>query len=117
MKKVAFPSDNTRQINDHLGQASYLMVTDLEDASASPEFEQRVKTQAAEECGHHQPIFRMLSDCQVVIARGMCHNAYNRLSEMGLEVILTSETEIDKALDTYRRGELVSETERVIAGH
>lgn len=117
MKKVAFPSDNTRQINDHLGQASYLMVADLEDTNPTVQFEQRVKAQAAEECGHHQPIFRMLGDCQVVIARGMCHNAFNRLSEMGLEVILTSETEIDKALDTYRRGELASEAGRIIAGH
>jgi len=93
------------------------MVAHLENDSPTPQFEQRVKTQVAEECGHHQPIFRMLSDCQVVIAGGMCRNAFKHLTEMGMEVILTGETDIHKALDTYQRGEMVSETERVIAGH
>jgi predicted Fe-Mo cluster-binding NifX family protein len=117
MKKVAFPSNDSQTIHHHLGEANLLMVAHLEDQNPAPQFEQRVKTQIAEECGHHQPIFRMLSDCQVVIAGSMCRNAFKHLNEMGLEVILTGETDIHQALDTYRRGEMVSETERIIAGH
>ncbi len=117
MKKVAFPSNDSQTIHHHLGEANLLMVAHLENDIPTPQFEKRVKTQVAEECGHHQPIFRMLSDCQVVIAGSMCRNAFKHLNEMGLEVILTSETDIHKALDTYQRGEMVSETERVIAGH
>ena len=70
MKKVAFPSNDSQNIHSHLGQANLLMVIDLENNSPTPQFEQRVKSAAAEECGHHQPIFKMLSDCQVVIAGG-----------------------------------------------
>ena len=117
MKKVAFPSNDSQTIHHHLGEANLLMVAHLDDHDPAAQFEQRVKTQIAEECGHHQPIFRMLSDCQVVIAGGMCRNAFKHLNEMGLEVILTGETDIHQALEAYQRGEMVSEAERVIAGH
>lgn len=117
MKKVAFPTNDTQNIHHHLGEANLLMVTELEDSNPTPQFEQRFKSLAAPGSDHHNPIFSLLSDCDVVISGGMCRNAFKRLNDMGLEVFLTGETDIHKALEAYRRGELVSETERVIAGH
>ena len=93
------------------------MVTDLEVSNPTPQFEQRFKSLAAAGDDHHNPIFRLLSDCDVLISGGMCHNAFKRLNDMGLEVFLTRETDIHTALEAYRRGELVSETELVTAGH
>ena len=58
-------------------------------------------------------MFDPISDCQVLIARGMGEPAYNHATRRGLEVILTSQKTIENALKSYQAGELTSDMRRV----
>ena len=63
--------------------------------------------------GHAHATFEPVSDCQVLIARGIGQPAYDHAVAHGLQVILTSEKSIGVALEAYRAGHLESDVQRV----
>jgi len=140
--KVAFPTDDGETISAHLGRANYFKVFTLEGENIL-QYEQRTKPVHGGDGQHehqdhheHQELFEPeknpgnrielerphvggvtmfdpISDCQVLIARGMGEPAYNHATRQGLEVILTSEKTIENALKIYQSGELTSDMRRV----
>lgn len=140
--KVAFPTDDGETISAHLGRANYFKVFTLEGENIL-QYEQRIKPVHGGDGQHehhehdeHQELFEPeqnpedrielerpliggvtmfdpISDCQVLIARGMGEPAYNNATRRGLEVILTSEKTIENALKIYQTGELSSDMRRV----
>lgn len=140
--KVAFPTDDGETISAHLGRANYFKVFTLEGENIL-QYEQRIKPVHGGDGQHehhehdeHQELFEPeqnpedrielerpliggvtmfdpISDCQVLIARGMGEPAYNNATRRGLEVILTSEKTIENALKIYQTGELTSDMRRV----
>jgi predicted Fe-Mo cluster-binding NifX family protein len=129
MKKVAFPSDDGKTISRHLGQARYYYVYTL-DSGTAPQVERRDKLAHGSEHDHdhhnhehhnheakHTSMFQPITDCQVLISGGMGRPAYDRLTQMGIEVVMADEKEIDKALAAYQSGALSTDIRRVHAHH
>ncbi|MGE5602202.1 MAG: NifB/NifX family molybdenum-iron cluster-binding protein [Nitrososphaerales archaeon] len=48
-----------------------------------------------------------ISDCQVLISRGMGYEACDSLRGAGIQAIITDVRDIDEAVRQYLRGELV----------
>jgi predicted Fe-Mo cluster-binding NifX family protein len=145
MTKIAFPTDDGRNISRHFGQAAQFLVLTVEDGQVVAR-ESRLKPAHSHDHGHdhshepaaqvslgeinvaqgqgghdgHQGMFDLLADCQVLMAGGMGQPAYDRAAAMGLEVVLPGEKDIEKALEAYLAGTLRSDMRRVHehgAGH
>jgi predicted Fe-Mo cluster-binding NifX family protein len=122
MMKIAFPTDDGQTISSHFGQARYFRVITTEDSQVVLS-EQREKAwhmhgqphehSAGAEIHPGQAMFETISDCQALIAGGMGEPAFARAQTMGIIVFLTGEKDIEKALESHLRGELVSDTRRI----
>ena len=127
IKRLAFASDDGETITRHLGHAPYYVVVTLAE-SGPPASEQRPKPHKAGEHhaagdehghshahGHGRAMVTPITDCQVLVAGGMGQSAYNHALAHGLEVILTGEHRIDRAVEKYQSGTLSSDRRRVHA--
>lgn len=116
--RIAFPSEDGVTIHRHFGQASHYAVVTVEDGAATG---LELRSKEAHHHGHdhdhghehshdrdHAPMFAPVSDCQVLIAGGMGRPALVGAEASGLEVILTTEHEIDQAVQSYLAGTLVN---------
>lgn len=61
----------------------------------------------------HQSVAEGLIDCQVVISHGMGRKAWEDLRARGIEMIVTDETEVEKAVKMYISGELTDKVEKL----
>ncbi len=122
--KLAFPTQDGETIYPHFGQARFFKVLEVKDGIVvSGELREKEVHQhhesehhPHEHGGHHaHAMFDLLKDCQVLIAGGMGTPAFSRAQEQGLEVILTGERSIEKALQAYLQGALHSDLRRVHA--
>jgi predicted Fe-Mo cluster-binding NifX family protein len=121
MKRLAFATDDGETITHHLGHAAYYVVVSLAE-SGPPVSERRPKPHNTGEHhasgeghghGHGRAMFEPVADCQVLIAGGMGRSAYEHATARGLEVILTGEKRIDRAVEIYRAGTLNSDPRRI----
>jgi predicted Fe-Mo cluster-binding NifX family protein len=58
-------------------------------------------------------MFAAITDCQVVLARGMGQGAYNGIQQMGIRPILTDIAEIETAVQAIMDGSIVNHSERL----
>ena len=118
--KIAIASDDERTISSHFGQTRGFVVVEVEGKEVkNREYRPNTFTGHArglEGAGHeidrHGPILSALSDCKAVISHGMGRRIYDDLKGAGIEVFVTDETEVQKALDLYINGELIDRPER-----
>jgi predicted Fe-Mo cluster-binding NifX family protein len=128
--KIAFVTDDHQTISAHFGRATFYDVVTIEEgkvisheARAKPGHEQ-FAGEAHEEPGHahghgpaaegrHNRMVGVIRDCQVLIGRGMGQGAYENLTANGIQPILTDIQEIDKAIDSYLKGNLNDHPERL----
>ncbi len=112
--KIAIASDDGKVISSHFGQTKGFVLFEVEGKEIKKE-EYRPNTftghaRGLEGLGHeidrHGPILNALSDCQVVISHGMGRRIYNDLKEAGVEVFVTDETNVRRALQLYLEGKL-----------
>jgi predicted Fe-Mo cluster-binding NifX family protein len=119
MTKIAFPTDDGKMISAHFGRAQYFIVAELGEQGEAPRLEQRSKdfhgvNEHPQDMVHtHNGMFAPLQDCQVLIAGGMGDPVYNQAVAQGMEVILTGERDIARALEAYQAGSLTSDMRRV----
>jgi predicted Fe-Mo cluster-binding NifX family protein len=123
MTKIAITTDDGETINSHFGQAQYFQVITLDDDRAPAASEMRAKAshQHGPDHGHDEPgathpgqaMVESIRDCQVLITGGMGEPALNRARAVGLDVILTGEKQIGKALEAYQKGQLASDDRRI----
>ncbi|BAJ62839.1 NifB/NifX family molybdenum-iron cluster-binding protein [Anaerolinea thermophila] len=124
--KIAFPTQDGEKIYAHLGQARFFKVIEVQDgAVVNTEMREKEVHQHHDDEQEHPPhahgghhahaMFDLLKDCQVLISGGMGTPAFERAREQGLEVILTGERSIEKALQAYLKGVLESDLRRVHA--
>jgi predicted Fe-Mo cluster-binding NifX family protein len=127
---IAFASDGDNQIAAHFGQARGFEIIEVIDGQVERrKFLENTFTGHARGLhnpggGHHhehgrghadnkhQGFLEALEDCSVVISHGMGKAAYQHLRNAGKEVFITSEKEIDKALELYLEGKLEDEPHR-----
>jgi len=54
-----------------------------------------------------------ISDCQVLLARGMGAGAYENMKDAGIRPVVTDIANIDEAVEAYVEGRLVDHTEKL----
>jgi len=110
-QKVAFATVNGRTITKHFGHVKSYVVVEISDLQEQGRFVVEVGNQPAREhqsgCGHcHDAKLVPIEDCDTVVAGGMGTPMAERVLASGLNLILTSETDIDKAVARVIEGTL-----------
>ena len=130
MTRIAFVTDDHLTISAHFGRAAYYDVFTIENGKVIAR-ETRSKpshnlfaNEPHEEPGYqhgrgpaaesrHTRMVGAISDCQILVARGMGMGAFDNLKGNGIQPILTDIQGIDQAIDTYLTGDLVDNPERL----
>jgi predicted Fe-Mo cluster-binding NifX family protein len=138
--KIAIVTDDGKTISAHFGRARHYLVATIEAGEISVR-EMRPKAghhdfvhAEQEEAGHghehghehgedhgrgadaqnrHARMFAVITDCSVVLARGMGAGAYEGLQEAGIRPIVTTVSTIDEALHAYIEGRLEDHPEKL----
>ncbi len=120
--KIAAVTEDGTTIHSHFGQAPYYEVLTIEN-NAIVARERRAKPAHQHGAMHEHPsaggdthaqgMAQVISDCQVLLARGMGQPAFQALQAAGIQPILTEKQTIDAAIQAYVRGELTHREERV----
>lgn len=129
--KIAIVTNNGSSVSQHFGRAPYYKKFETEDHKIKKVSLRERRTghfapggiqhnhghkdshESAEGHGYgkdaqsrHANMVEELADCQVLIAGGMGMGAFENFRSAGLEVILTDQRDILKAIDTYLEGNL-----------
>lgn len=122
--KIAAVTDDGVTIHSHFGQATKYEVVTVENGQIVAR-EQRAKPshQHGVHHEHHDHgtggdthasgMAQVISDCQVLLARGMGQPAFETLASAGIQPILTEKQTIDEAVQAYVRGELTHRADRI----
>ena len=117
--KIAIASDDGKTISSHFGQTKGFVVFQVEGKEVkNREYRPNIFTghaRGVEGAGHgidrHGPILAALRDCKAVVSHGMGRRIYNDLTQAGIEVYVTDQTDVERALDLYLSGELIDRPE------
>jgi predicted Fe-Mo cluster-binding NifX family protein len=129
--KIACVTDDGQTISAHFGRALYYLVATIEEG-------QIVSREMREKMGHqhfvgqehqeapgvrhgtdpashsrHASMADAISDCEVLLTRGMGWGAHQSLGQFGIRAIVTDVADIDEALAAYLAGDLEDHTERL----
>jgi predicted Fe-Mo cluster-binding NifX family protein len=134
--KIAAVTDDGKTISQHFGRATKYLVVTVENGQ-EVERELRDKLghrdfQKEGDHGHHQHhedergrgfgnhsaekhrrMFEAISDCKVLLSRGMGRGAYIGLEQAGIRPVLTDIPEIDAAVSAVIDGSIQDLTERL----
>lgn len=128
--KIAVITDDFKTISAHFGRAQHYQVFTVENgqivgqesrskANHSQFAEQELHNHQLGE-GHgsdpasqqrHAIMMDPISDCQVLLARGMGMGAHSALTTRGIQPILTDIQEIEPAVKAYIDGQIVNHPE------
>ncbi|ACL26174.1 NifB/NifX family molybdenum-iron cluster-binding protein [Chloroflexus aggregans] len=127
--KIAFATDDHHTISPHLGRAQWYEVVTIEQGQVVNR-EARPKGRhhhhGDEEHDHHHHHHRhdahhwlveAVSDCQMIVARGMGEPAFQGVQAAGIQAICTPLRTIDEAVQAYVNGTLTHHPERVHHRH
>ncbi len=122
MKIAAVTSDGVT-IHSHFGQAPFYEVLTIQDNKvvARERRDKPAHQHGGDQEHHHaaggdthaQGMAQVISDCQVLLARGMGQPAFMTLQQAGIQPVLTELETIDEAVQAYLRGDLVHRDDRV----
>ena len=127
--KIAIATEDGKIISAHFGRSPLFAIYEIEDGKIV-NTEMRLNTFTGHFRGDeshgdgrhdhrkgdehaHQTVAEGLQDCQVVISHGMGRRAWEDLRNRGIEMIVTDETEVERALNLYLAGELKDRTEKL----
>ena len=134
--KIAAVTDDGKTISQHFGRATKYMVVTVENGKEvnrelrdklghrdfQKEGDQRHHQNHDDDRGRgfgshsaekHRRMFETISDCQVLLARGMGRGAYIGLEQTGIKPVLTVIPEIDAAVTAVVNGSIQDHTERL----
>ena len=128
--KIAVASMDGQRISPHFGRSSCFVVYSVQSQAvqqrevlanrmtAHGQGECQGEHQAAPGVGHHShgPILQALDDCKVVIAQGMGRRMVEDFAQRGIQVLLTDETEADRAVELWLTGQLKADPNRRMCG-
>ncbi len=115
--KIAVASDEGKIISSHFGRTKGFVIFDVEGKEIkSREYLSNTFTGHAmglhESGSHHHNshslILEALKDVKVVISHGMGRRLYDDLKSTGIDVYVTEETDVDKAVNLLLDGELTN---------
>ena len=133
--KIAIVSDDGTTISQHFGRAPFYVVIAVENgAIVSREKRDKLghahfsgeahfhETHGPDSKGHgfdaesqsrHQRMASPISDCEVLLARGMGAGAYESLRSLNIIPRITDIADIDDAVRAYLNGSLIDHKERL----
>lgn len=133
--KIAAVSEDGVTISQHFGRAPFYVVVTVEDGKiVSRETRDKMghaqfvgeshaeEARGADPRGHgfepfaqsrHARMAAAISDCQVLLARGMGAGAYQSMKQAGITPVVTDIANIDEAVQAYIEGRLVDHSERL----
>ncbi|MCL4239405.1 MAG: dinitrogenase iron-molybdenum cofactor biosynthesis protein [Anaerolineae bacterium] len=133
--KIAVVTDNGQTISAHFGRAPYYLVFTVENGAIS-------RRELREKAGHHQfagehhehgdchehghehgtgphaadkhaRMIEAITDCQVMIVRGMGRGAYTAMQQASITPFVTDIADPEAAVRAYLAGKLVDLTDRL----
>ncbi|MCU0452518.1 MAG: NifB/NifX family molybdenum-iron cluster-binding protein [Bacteroidetes bacterium] len=132
--KIAVATEDGKVISQHFGRSPYFAIADVEGKAIKaltlrpntfthhmqgghqhhdePEQQGGHQHRHGDAHGHHSAA-EGLKDCAVVISHGMGRKAWEDLRARGVEMIVTSETDVETAVRRYLDGQLVDEVHRL----
>jgi predicted Fe-Mo cluster-binding NifX family protein len=131
--KIAAITDDGKTISQHFGRAQQYAVVTVEDGKITHR-ELREKLSHAqlqgEEHGHHQEdgtphgfgpaadnrhgrMAESISDCEVLLCRGMGRGAYENMKSRSIRPVVTDIADIDEAVAAYVSGQIVDHVDRL----
>ena len=132
--KIAAVSEDGVSVSQHFGRAPFYIVVTVEDGRVISH-ERREKTGHAQFAGHgeahgythgsrqhgfdqasqdrHATMAVTISDCQVLLARGMGAGAYQSLQQAGIRPIVTDIANIDEAVAAFTAGTITDHVDRL----
>lgn len=123
--KIAAVSEDGVTVAQHFGRAPYYVVVNVEDGRVV-ERETRAKVGHRDFAGagapdpgpeaKHRAMGSSIADCRALLAGGMGSGAFAAMQAMGIEPVLTDETDIVAAALRYAAGELPNLAGRVHEG-
>jgi predicted Fe-Mo cluster-binding NifX family protein len=130
--KIAAVTDDGVTISLHFGRAQQYMVCTVEDGQITAR-ELRAKTshhhthsahdhdhhdhsqgEHGESADHkHNQMIAAITDCEVLLARGMGRGAYLALEEAHITPVVTDIASIEEAVNAYLQGSIVNHIEKL----
>jgi predicted Fe-Mo cluster-binding NifX family protein len=119
-QRVAFATMNGRTITQHFGHVKSYIVVEIDDLQEQRRFVVTVDKPAAQDRGKgrghdHDTKLVPIADCDTIVAGGMGTPMAARILAAGFNLILTSETDIDKAIAHLIDGTLRHEQQLIHA--
>ena len=126
--RIAAITDDGKTISQHFGRApSYAVLTIENDEVVKQEMRDKMgHKQFVDQEGHlddqgrhgfgpgsqdrHAAMARAISDCDVLLCRGMGWGAFESMKQSGIETIVTDITSIEEAVQAYLDGTIVHGT-------
>ncbi|OQX97786.1 MAG: iron-molybdenum cofactor biosynthesis protein [Bacteroidetes bacterium 4572_128] len=108
--KIAVPSNDNKTVSAHFGRTKGFVFFEIENNEILKKSYKEnkctghAKHEVHEHGSHehsHVGIFQALGDCKVVIAGGMGKRLYNDFQKEKIEVFVTKEKNIDKAIELF----------------
>jgi predicted Fe-Mo cluster-binding NifX family protein len=130
--KIAAVSEDGITISQHFGRAPFYVVVTVEnktiisrekrDKMGHAHFAGGPHAEGEDSRGHgfdpaaqsrHASMAAAISDCQVLLVRGMGAGAYEFMRQAGIQPVVTDIANIEEAVQAYLAGELVDHTEKL----
>lgn len=116
--KIAVASDDGKTICGHLGRCAHFIVFEVEGENIKSKGtrDNIFTSHTSESCGHdhspgesthsHQGLVDALTDCKVVISKGMGGRIVDDLTSARITPIITAEDNAETAVQAYIKGSL-----------
>lgn len=130
--KIAIVTDDGKRVNAHFGRAKHLLVVTAEDGKEVAREMRDKPFHGTDDHNHdHTPVHihddnhdhkqgnffdqvkAVISDCDVLIARGMGQPAFDKLQQAGIRPIVSDEGDIETAVSAVLADELAHNPVRV----
>jgi predicted Fe-Mo cluster-binding NifX family protein len=120
--KVAVASEDGRSVSRHFGRAPFYVVLTIDDGAI---LDRAVRSKAGHDTfagaepspdDKHRRMAGPIADCEALIVGGMGDGAVRSMLAMGIQPVLTDESDVDQAGLRFARGDLPSLTDRVHRG-
>lgn len=110
--KIALPTRDDQTISGHFGKMKAFIVVDVVDGVVTVRERRDMSGMPPCDSDHSaKPKFvvNKISDCDVLIASGIGFAMRDLATEATIEVVLTRERLIDKAIEKYTKGALMND--------
>jgi predicted Fe-Mo cluster-binding NifX family protein len=127
--KIAIATEDGKVISAHFGRSPFFVVYEIDAGKIiNQEMRRNTFTGHFRGGGHHgdehhdrgkgdkhahRTVAEGLQDCKAVISHGMGRRAWEDLRSRGIEMIVTDEIEVERALNMYLAGELKDRPEKL----